>query len=455
MKRTLLRLVLVATFVLSAGLPMLGQETAKPRLPEEQRLQEERLPEQRLQEEFPQDERLLEQRTQEERLQEQRLQEEKLRLRRLSSARKLKVIYLTPEMKKGRPQDTAAIMQQSAAATTIPLWKYSTVAYDSNTYTGMMVGRSPFFNGARTTSIPTVIVPIIFNIGGTIFDPTTIDTACGFTSSAVTLVQQSPLLSNLALLINGTNVGIGQYTDLFQRSNFWTDVSVTGNNYHTVLSPVTVLSAITLTPTSTDAITIAAGICGLGSGVLGIISNTWFDGQLQGTIIPSLTGKVSPTVFPIFLLHNVVQSTATPPTSTACCILGYHNAFGIPLQTYSPLDFDGIQAFASGYTSTMSHEIAEWADDPAGTNAVPAWGAEGQQAGCQNNLEVGDPLSPGFATPTNEFQVDMPNGLTYALQELAFYSWFYGGTSLGTGGFYSDNGTFKGFAKACPPGGTN
>jgi len=455
MKRTLLAQFLFATSVLClVELPSSGQEAAKPRLPQEQRPQEEQVQERRLQEEGLQDQRVNEDRwlQEERRLQEQRLQEQ--RLGRLSR-QKLKIIYVTPEMTTGRPTDAAAILQQAAASTTIPLWRYRTVAYNSNSYTGMMVGRSPFFNGARTTNIPAVIVPVIFHMpNGTIFDPTAIDTACGFTASAVTLIQQSPLLSNISPSINGVNVGTGQYTDIFQRSSFWTDVSVTGNSYHTVLSPVTVLSPISISPTSTDAITFATGLCG----PLGIISFTWFQGQLQSTIIPGLASSgVGPTVFPIFLLYNVVQSTTTPPTANHCCILGFHDSFGTPLQTYSPLDFDGIKEFGNGYTSVMSHEIAEWMDDPNGSNPVPVWGAEGQvtSPNCQNNLEVGDPLSPGFTTPTNEFTLTMPNGVTYDLQELAFYSWFYGGTSLGAGGLYSNNGTFKGFAKACPPGGTN
>jgi len=42
-------------------------------------------------------------------------------------------------------------------------------------------------------------------------------------------------------------------------------------------------------------------------------------------------------------------------------------------------------------------------------------------------------------------------GVTYTLQELAFYSWFLGSSpSLGAGGKYSDNGTFKGFAQSLP-----
>jgi hypothetical protein len=37
----------------------------------------------------------------------------------------------------------------------------------------------------------------------------------------------------------------------------------------------------------------------------------------------------------------------------------------------------------------------------------------------------------------------MPNGFTYNLQELAFFSWFYRqNPSLGASGDFSDNGTF-------------
>jgi hypothetical protein len=425
------RFVLVTSLLCAAGLPALGQEAEERERPRDPVSRDEIL-------------------------QEPRIPVERLPQRRLRPApRRNKIIYLTPEMKGTHPENLATLMTQVAASATIPLWNYTTIGYDGKSYSGVMVGRSPFFHGSRTTSIQTIIVPIIFNIGGTIFDPTAIDNACHLTASAVTLIQQSPLLSNISPTINGINVGTGQYTDIFQRSNFWTDVSVTGNSYHTVLNPVTVLSPTTLSPTATDAIvdpTTTTGLCG----PLGIISNTWFDGQIQTTIIPSLASSgIGPTVFPIFLLYNVVQSTATPPTATACCILGYHNSFGTPLQTYSPLDFDGVQAFQPGFTSTMSHEIGEWMDDPNGGNAVPPWGAEGQQSGCQPNLEVGDPLSPGFGTPTNEFAISMPNGVTYDLQELAYYSWFYGGTSLGAGGKYSDNGTFSGFAIACPPGGTH
>ena len=99
----------------------------------------------------------------------------------------------------------------------------------------------------------------------------------------------------------------------------------------------------------------------------------------------------------------------------------------------------------------MSHEVAEWMDDPNTSNPVPPWGAEGQvpSPNCQANLEVGDPLTGTDVSPVTL------GGFAYTLQELAFFSWFYGGPSLGSGGNYSNNGKFTGFAIACPPGGTH
>ena len=44
-----------------------------------------------------------------------------------------------------------AIQTQSATGTTIPLWNYSLVSpVDNLTYTGNMVGRSPFAHGFRS-----------------------------------------------------------------------------------------------------------------------------------------------------------------------------------------------------------------------------------------------------------------------------------------------------------------
>lgn len=81
---------------------------------------------------------------------------------------------------------------------------------------------------------------------------------------------------------------------------------------------------------------------------------------------------------------------------------------------------------------------------PICEHSAPLWGNIGQVVGCQNNLEVGDPLSGTlFATLTI-------NGADYHMQELAHFDWFFGTPSTAAGGLYSNNGTFTTPARPCP-----
>jgi len=86
-------------------------------------------------------------------------------------------------------------------------------------------------------------------------------------------------------------------------------------------------------------------------------------------------------------------------------------------------------------TSVLSHELGEWISDPQSQSATPPWG---QLPFCSGVYEVGDPLNQTLMP-----EVKMPNGFTYHLQELAFFSWFYRiSPSDGVNGWYSNNGTF-------------
>ena len=120
-------------------------------------------------------------------------------------------------------------------------------------------------------------------------------------------------------------------------------------------------------------------------------------------------------------------------------MLGYHNAMtnAGQLQTYGVSMYDNSGDFSGiADTSILAHEVAEWMDDPIGTNPTKPWGNIGQVSGCQGNLEVGDPLTGTGIT-------DTLNGKKYHLQELAFFSWFYHSSpSLGVNGWFSSNGTF-------------
>ena len=123
---------------------------------------------------------------------------------------------------------------------------------------------------------------------------------------------------------------------------------------------------------------------------------------------------------PDLLFYNVVLTD-----NGGCCILGYHSAFNNPsfggaFQTYSTSDYDSSQDLTGGGSTTsdvsvLTHEVAEWLDDPnVGNRAPRAWGHIGQVSGCQGNLEVGDP-SAGTVSTVNL------SGMTYHLQESRFH----------------------------------
>jgi len=90
-------------------------------------------------------------------------------------------------------------------------------------------------------------------------------------------------------------------------------------------------------------------------------------------------------------------------------------------------------------SAVLTHEVGEWINDPLVVNQTVPWGGVGQVVGfCQENFEVGDPLTGTFLPP-----VVMPNGYGYLMQELAFFSWFSGSPAIGANGWFSNNGTFK------------
>jgi hypothetical protein len=355
-----------------------------------------------------------------------------------------------------------AMSSSSANATnTVPLWTYFTESpRDGMAYTGVIVGRNPL-TGGGSANVPTYVVPIAINTsqigtsvdpqtgaistsaGNTTFDPTVADRSClsGPNNVPVNLVLQSPVLQSATFDFGGTVVGTTQYVDAFQRANFWKAVGDDANDYHVLLGPVKTLPAITLNVPAVNGLALSTSALGIsGCSPLGIIDVVWFDKYLDSTLLPALAKRgVNASNLPTFLLHNVVMAYPVTNLNT-CCILGYHSTTAtVPIQTYAAFNFDSTGLFSPAYedTSTMSHEIAEWMNDPFGDNATPAWGNTGQVQGCQSNLEVADPLSGTSAPP-----IVMPNGFTYHLQELAFFSWFYGSPSTAIHGWFSDNGTF-------------
>jgi len=371
-----------------------------------------------------------------------------------ASPDQLHIIYAHPSMYRDTEQAPPPV------ALTLPSYSYSVVSpVDGKTYTGQILGANPTTRPAHPVVIPEVIIPVrlVFQYSSTvsyIFDPTVTDPGCiGAGHTALGLTEQSPLFNDVTYKLGGTTIGNTQYIDAFMRGNFWGDVSATGANYHTLMgiTPMplqTVTIASGNTGTTNGTVFGFSGLCGTNTGNvnppgdLGVVSVSDWD-PIARKIITNL--GITPNTFVFFLFYNAVMSEGTSDNINNCCIQGYHDINGT--QTYGTGEFEGRdQTLFKGTadTSVLAHEHGEWINDPTGANPTPAWGHIGQVTGCQDNYEVGDPLS-GTLMPA----VKMPNGFTYHLQELAFFDWFYRVIpSIGVNGHYSLNGTFTADAGA-------
>jgi hypothetical protein len=330
---------------------------------------------------------------------------------------------------------------------------------DGKSYSGVIVGPNP--ESPTTVRVATRIVPLIIEVNSVAKSISTsgrITTMAGhYTASAtaadtvcltapndvpVTLMKESPMFTATAFSFGGVSMGTTQYVDAFMRGEFFNASSEVPGRFHLLLSPANEVQAVFINVPAADGVAINSSFFTGGCGTLTYININWFDAYVQSTVLPALAAHdgVTPATLPYLELYNTVLGDNTHSLSQ-CCILGYHNATGTAVtdQTYSIADFDSTLLFGPTVSDSVisSHELNEWANDPFGNNPTPAWGNIGQVVGCQNNLEVGDPLT-GTAIP----EITMPNGFTYHLQELAFFSWFYGAPSIGVNGWYSDNDTF-------------
>jgi len=134
-----------------------------------------------------------------------------------------------------------------------------------------------------------------------------------------------------------------------------------------------------------------------------------------------------------------------------CCVIGFHGTRGgggsshsngnAVVQTFAWASWvqPGLYARPNGGTAwalqdihAISHEIAEWANDPFVNNTVEPWlTPTAPQYGCTNLMETGDPVvGIGFAMGTNTFQQGPnPNGTQsadgyYHPEDEVFLPWF-------------------------------
>lgn len=354
----------------------------------------------------------------------------------------IKVGGTLPHRTVDEKMQNAAGVQGQAPGNSIPMWSNVFADNTGKIWPVTMVGTDPSIAGAGTTNVPVVIIPLRVNFTNASISPSNI--GCVDTVSALTRVVNSPLFNtNITWLEGNTVVGVTQFTDGFQRANFWNYVTTISPNYHVMLNPVQV--------TPEAFLNVPANLGGLiGNACLnhpiGGVSINYIDSFVR-SLISSL--NIPPNTFTLVVTYDIGELLGG-----GGLFLGYHTAVSNVngTWTYAIGSYSDPNILNSGVNdvSVLSHELGEWLDDPLGNNMVPQWGNVGQVQGCQNNLEVGDPLSGHNST------VFMNDGTTYTVQDLAFMVWFARqNPSLAVNGWYTTRGTYTGPSIPCPPGGTN
>jgi hypothetical protein len=341
---------------------------------------------------------------------------------------------------------------------TVPHWFGQTLNPTNGvTYGYNMVGADPSncSGSACSVTVEADITPLIVNIQGLTFDGTRVLGATlaspqfalndyGSTPAA-TAAGEFPALPRKVRgpggVLSQDDAGNSlQLQDATMRAQF----NQTGSsNFHLILHP-NVKPAVTIDVPSSQGVLAQSG-----RGVIfADISIGWWVTRIQ-----NLQVQADPTHLPIYLTDSVLLHIG--PNVFNCCVIGFHGAALVPglgagstngngsqaVQTYVWASWvqPGIYARPDGGTNwalqdihAVSHEVAEWADDPFTNNFVQPWlTPTAPQYGCTGILETGDPVvAIGFAMGTNALdQGPNPNGSQsadgfYHPEDEAYLPWF-------------------------------
>jgi len=335
---------------------------------------------------------------------------------------------------------------------TVPHWFGSTTdPHDGITYGYNMVGADPnnCSGSACSTTVEADITPIIVVDEGQTFDGSAVLAATlaspqfatndyGSTPFATAGAPNVPRGPGGALSQNDAGNQL-QLEDATMRAQF----NQTGaSNYHVILHP-NVLPAVTINVPSNQGTRLVSGR----GVVFADISISWWASQIQ-----NLETSADPTHLPIYLTNNVLLHIG--PDIFNCCVIGFHGSKATGLrkgngksngntkfQTFAWASWvqPGLFARPNGGTDwalqdihALSHEVAEWGDDPFVNNTVEPWlTPTAPQYGCTGILETGDPVvAIGFAMGSNSFQQGPnPNGSQsadgfYHPEDEVFLPWF-------------------------------
>ena len=335
---------------------------------------------------------------------------------------------------------------------TVPHWWGSTLDPNNGiTYGYNMVGADPnsCSGSACSVTVETDITPLIVNVGGLTFSGSDVLAATlaspqfalndyGSTPFATAGAPNVPRGPGGLLSQNDAGVQL-QLQDATMRAQF---NKTGGSNYHLRLHP-NVLPPVTINVPQNQGVLLQSGR----GVVFADVNISWWAAQIQ-----NLETTADPTHLPLYLTDNVLLHIGQDVTN--CCVIGFHGtrAAGLgggnggsngnpKVQTFAWASYvqPGIYARPNGGTDwalqdihAVSHEIAEWADDPFVNNFVEPWlTPTAPQYGCTGILETGDPVvAIGFAKGANTFeQGPNPDGSQsadgfYHPEDEVFLPWF-------------------------------
>jgi hypothetical protein len=324
---------------------------------------------------------------------------------------------------------------------TVPHWSSSFTDTTNHVYPFTMVGSDPSLG--ESTTVETRIIPLSFtfvagaqNVSVLNIPPSRslpngyVATAQNATMNAADNVADtiaSPIFTPTNFAISN-DPGV-QFGDAFARAQF----GKLGTGYHVILGQPRVADTVSIQVPESQGVAVLSP----GNALVGRVDSTWFKEQLAQLIDEM---DLRPTVLPIFLTNNVVLYSDS--NFTHCCTAGGHGA-GSPASN-APISLEGkekIRTFVfaayltpnglsrfpaapnAGFSDihALSHEIAEWIDNPFGINVVPPYRFPTSGA-CSSDLETGDPLA-GVWFPV----AGNPNtaaGSVWHLQDEVFLNWF-------------------------------
>jgi hypothetical protein len=135
---------------------------------------------------------------------------------------------------------------------------------------------------------------------------------------------------------------------------------------------------------------------GDGSPLLGFVAGEFIDGIIASYLA---THSFRPDELPIFVSYNSLLFYGGDPFG-GCCVLGYHGAnvignhgASLVVQTFMFANWGepGVFSVPIQDIHALSHEVAEWLNDPFINNVVPPY-ANGEGTGCDTIMETGDQL---------------------------------------------------------------